>query len=80
MLDINSLINFVIQEIKNIKNFNGDSSLFIYKDLDLEYIDILSIILAIENNFCVHIKDNIDIAMNIDMSIKDLCFKILNNQ
>lgn len=79
MLDIKSLINFVIEEIKKIKNFNGDDSLFIYKDLDLEYIDVLSIILYVEAKFSIHVQDNIEIALNKDMTIRDLCDNILNN-
>lgn len=85
MIDLNNNIKseikkYLISRISNItyidkERIDGDS--FLYGNLCMDMIDVLSLIIDIENEFCIHIDDNIDIQS--DMNIDRFCDELIRN-
>lgn len=51
---------------------------FLYSNLCLDMLDILSIIIQIENEFGIHVDEN-EIDLYNDMTVNDFCSLILEN-
>lgn len=85
MIDLNSntkreIKKYLISRISEItyidkERINGES--FLYRNLCMDIIDAMSLLIDIENKFYVHVDDNID--LQYDMSLDQLCDEIMKN-
>ena len=85
MIDLNSntrreIKKYLISRISEITYIDkerivGES--FLYRNLCLDMIDVMSLLIDIENKFFIHVDDNID--LQYDMSLDQLCDEIMKN-
>lgn len=85
MIDLNSntkreIKKYLISRISEItyidkERISGES--FLYRNLCMDIIDAMSLLIDIENKFYVHVDDNID--LQYDMSLDQLCDEIMKN-